>query len=218
MSGSTPQPGSDPTPTSPTPPPAPAPAARPRRTVSAYRWQVAIAAAIAAVATVGAALITTLIGGGDGEPSAGREPGVSTSATNTIQPTVTFTSWSEKPTDPPGREYEFEGRVSDLPANYTVHVIIEIPTYGPSPLDSSPQEPVGSEWLVSPAADVLRDGHWKLTWAIAHPPAGGKWVVVVFGDCPTCTAAPATIGGLKANGPRDPHVAAAATAPLDSSK
>lgn len=212
MSGSPPPDGDDPHPPAEPSAASPAPSPRPSRTASAYRWQAAIAAAIAAVATVVAAVISTSGGSGD-KPRDSGNPGINSSAANHAQPVVTFTSWSEKPAKPPGKEYEFEGRVSDLPANYTVHVIIEVPRYGPRSPGASSPEPVGTEWLVSPAADVLRDGRWKLAWEVAHPPTGGRWVVVVLGDCAACTGAPASVGGLKANGPRDVQVAATATAP-----
>jgi hypothetical protein len=177
------------------------------------RWQTAIAAAIAAVATVVAALIATSSGGSDKDSASAKPGGVSSAAAT---PSVSFTSWSEKPAAPKGKEYEFEGRVSDLPAGFSLHVVIEVPRYGPKPLDGSSPGAVGTEWLVSPAADVLRDGGWKLVWKVDHPPAGARWVVVVLGNCEPCTGGSAAMGGLRADGPRDPDVVARATAPAKS--
>lgn len=194
---------------------APEPPVRASRGASALRWQTAIAAGIAAVATVVAALIATSGGGGGGGDKAAGDakPAVTTTA---VRPSVSFTSWSEKPAPPKGKEYEFEGSVSELPEGFTLHVVIEVPSYGPAPLDGT-AEVVGSEWMVSPAADVLRNGSWKVVWRVEHPPAGARWVVVVLGNCPgTCSAGSAAMGGLKADGPGDPDVVATATAPPES--
>lgn len=203
--------GEDPGPVPPGPPPA-LPDGRTSRFGSALRWQAVIAAVIAAVATVVAAVVAT--SGSGGEETTPSAAGASSGK----RPSVSVISWRETPSEPPSKSYEFLGSVSDLPEGSSVRVIVEVPAR--TPTVPGGKAPEGTEWLVSPAADLLQNGGWKVAWKVARPPAEAQWVaVVVANNCPMvngqarCPAGhdPVT-DNLTRVGPGSSYVSASSTA------
>ncbi|WLW57677.1 hypothetical protein [Streptomyces sp. YU58] len=131
-----------------------------------HRWQAIAAAVLTALATVAAALIAgNHASGPPGRPdnSGGPPPGDTPT-------TVSVTSWSEASAAPPPtkKRYRFYGRAVNLPADAEIHVIVE-----------SRPGARGAAWLISPTADVLRDGTWKVAWTLTEPPSEGRWIAIV---------------------------------------
>ncbi len=148
-------------------PPTPAPAPSPQRVYPWQRWQPSSKAAlIGAAGAVLAALLTGLLAlsaGGGVEPRPAPAP----------RPRVSITSWTETPATPPSKTYVFSGTVTNAPPGMAVHVMVRT-----SDTDSGGIA-FGAEWLVSPKAEILRDGSWKVTWTLAPPPSEGHWVAVL---------------------------------------
>ncbi|WP_405537320.1 hypothetical protein OG787_31145 [Streptomyces sp. NBC_00075] len=123
-------------------------------------------ALIGAVGGLLAALITgmfTLAGADPRQPEA--------------PPKISLDSWSERPgTGPSSKTYEFSGTVTQVPQGMVVHVIAEVPQP-----DAEAISPSGRsyEWLVSPRADILQNGQWKVTWTVKSPPESARWRAVL---------------------------------------
>lgn len=116
------------------------------------------------------------------------------------RPMISLASWSISPgPTPSSKTYTFTGTAADTPDAWVIHVIIEKPTtnaFAPSGDDADAQ------WLVSPKADRLRNGRWKVSWTIDNPPGSGNWRAVIVnpiedGDRQNFVAQPpATIGPI----------------------
>ncbi|GAA1366675.1 hypothetical protein GCM10009612_50680 [Streptomyces beijiangensis] len=57
------------------------------------------------------------------------------------------------------------------------------------------EAPPDNAWLVSPAADLLKDGRWKVRWTVLDPPKNARWAAVLVdysdpGPAPSCPADP----------------------------
>lgn len=176
------------------------------------RWQVLLAAAIAAVASIIVALIGVPHGGSTGvsttPPSV--SPGVSAatpSGSGSLPKiSVVITSLSEQSVPPPpGRLYVWSGTVLNQPTGSSIYIIAKRPGAPQTPSQSSPA------WLVSPPASVLKNGTWTLMWVIPKPPSAVQWIAVIW--IQTIAPCPSPGCGLNNLGPNDPGVKATATYP-----
>ena len=160
------------------------------------RWQVLLAAAVTAVASV----VVALLGLWDGtEPSP--RPSASSSGPQTV---VAITSWSERPLPPPpGKRYEFMGIARNLPSGQPYIYVI-----------AAESNKSSGQWLASPPFVPTKDGRWKIQWDLPNPPAQARWMAVVwFETCPTGGCAGIPLPQLEKFGPDAPGVVAVATAP-----
>lgn len=168
------------------------------------RWQTFLAAAVAAIATLGVALITTFGGsssGGStsdvpvsgGEPvavaraSAGSAAAVAPAAAQSSQLAIaitSFTSVSWPP--PPGEDYSFRGVISNLaaldgnplsttgPGTYFEVYVVEC---GPAGNESDTN---GSNCLQSPAGHLSENGAWYINnWHIRDPLTNAQWAAMI---------------------------------------
>ncbi|MFF3376977.1 hypothetical protein ACFYXF_28995 [Streptomyces sp. NPDC002680] len=123
-------------------------------------------ALIGAVGGLLAALITgmfTLAGADPHQPEA--------------PPKISLDSWTERPgTGPSSKIYEFSGTVTQVPQGMVVHVIAEAPQPDVEAISPSGRS---YEWLVSPRADILQNGQWKVTWTVKNPPESARWRAVL---------------------------------------
>jgi hypothetical protein len=141
------------------------------------------AAVIGALAAVIVALITgffTLVGTSSGTPSASPAPlpaaGDRYSPIAGLEPKISIDSWTENPGAASSSEtYEFSGTVTNAPRGTVIVIVAQT---------GRPDPPYGSKWLVSPRADVLRSGRWKVSWTIKNPPAKWSAPVVLRGLTP----------------------------------
>jgi hypothetical protein len=166
------------------------------------RWQVLLAAAVTAVASVVVALLG-LWGGGGPSPS----PSASSSASSSVSQTViAITSLSEQPLPPPpGKRYVFAGIARNLPSGQSLIFVI-----------GAENNKASGPWLVSPYTAPSKDGRWTVHWDLPNPPAQVRWMAVVWFDnsCPPgshCGGNP--YPELEGSGPHAPHVVAVVTAP-----
>lgn len=172
------------------------------------RWQVLLAAAVTAVASVVVAFLGLW---GDTGPSPGPSssnsgspspsPSVSSSGPQTV---VAIISWSERPLPPPpGKRYEFMGIARNLPSGQSYIYVI-----------AAKSNKASGQWLASPPFVPAEDGRWKIRWDLPNPPAQARWTAVVwFESCPTGGCAGIPLPQLKEFGPDAPGVVAVATAP-----
>ncbi|MER7350932.1 hypothetical protein ABT390_36615 [Streptomyces aurantiacus] len=131
-----------------------------------------ITALIAAVATIIAALITGLLANGSG----GESPPPAAQPPQSVRNSVGITSFTESPAPPHGKTYVFTGTAASFRSGMAVYVITRNPAG-----DSSDEEQSkgGDAWLVSPKADILQGGRWKVTWKLKKPPPRGEWTAVL---------------------------------------
>jgi len=174
------------------------------------RWQVLLAAAVAAVASVVVALLGHWDGGGPSptpSASSSESPSASPSPSGSkSQTVVAITSWSERPLPPPpGKRYVFAGIARNLPSGQSLIFVI-----------AAEPNMASGRWLVSPYTAPFKDGRWTVQWDLPNPPAQARWMAVVWFDnsCPSGSGC----GGnpypeLEGLGPDAPHVVAVATAP-----
>ncbi len=174
---------------------------RNRRWRRLERWQVLLAAVVAAVASIVVVLIGPLNGGSTPINPPTSPPPIS--ATTSPAPlSIAITSEFEEPhSPPPGRLYMWSGTVRNLPTNASIFVIDKLtPT-----------------WLVSPAASISRNGIWAVSWVIPKPPATVRWIAVVqvptWGACPApgCPSPFQPPFDLASQGSNAPGVVATAT-------
>lgn len=113
------------------------------------RWQVLLAAVIAAVASIIVALVSLLPHGG---------------STGTSSVSLAITGLSEQSSPPPpGRLYMWSGTIRDLPSDASIFVIAKSPgvqagatvVSGESP-GTAPSGESSEPWLVSPQAIILK--------------------------------------------------------------
>lgn len=162
------------------------------------RWQALLAAAIAAIATLGVALITTFGGASSGGPSPeGPSSGASVSlgsaaalapaAAQSAQAAIAITSFSSVPwPPPPGEDYSFRGIISNpssLDANYWntdgpgVHAQVYVVECRPRGADSATN---GSNCLQSPPANISKNGSWYVkNWHIRNPANNAEWAAMI---------------------------------------
>jgi hypothetical protein len=174
-----------------------------RRSRRLERWQVLLAAVVAAVASIIVALIS-LHSGGTTSVSVTTTQSPSVTTTQSASVSVAITSELERlHPPPPGRLYMWGGTVRNLPADASIFVI-------------GTGENSGS-WLVSPKASMSRNGIWAVTWVIPKPPTSVQWTAVVQipstepcppQGCPSPVALPFDLSG---RGARAPGVLATAT-------
>lgn len=163
-----------------------------------YRWQTLVAALVALVGAIAAALIAAPGGGGPPKPEPTGSPSSvdhsSSSGGKPIAPemlSLSFTSWTEKSSAPPAKEFDFFGRVTGLPRLWGLYVVAANPDAGgpqPSAVSSSTAQksswlraaPAPESWLVSPMAEVGEGGQWHVHWHMDSPPEQAKWIAVVF--------------------------------------
>lgn len=91
-----------------------------------------------------------------------------------------MTAWTQQPAVQKNAiTYVFEGTVTDAPTNVSVHVIVRNPA---GPGQPTPQGGGTDAWLVSPDADLLEGGRWKVTWTLSQPPQQARWTAVLVDD------------------------------------
>ena len=172
------------------------------------RWQVLLAAAVTAVASVVVALLGLWDGTGPSpRPSASSSgspspsPSVSSSGPQTV---VAIISWSERPLPPPpGKRYEFTGIARNLPSGQSFIYVI-----------AAESNKASGQWLASPPFVPTEDGRWTIQWDLPNPPAQARWMAVVWIEgCPTGGCAGIPLPQLEESGPDAPGVVAVATAP-----
>lgn len=153
-----------------TQPPEPNPPAGPRFQPW-RRWQTATrVAVIGAAGAVAAALVTAIAGGLiSSGPNHGRDP---------RPPEVSIASWTETraASSSTSWAYVFHGSVINPPKGAEVRVIIRLPETKSAPAYGAPK---GTKWLVSPKADLLSGGTWKIAWTLEHQPPAGRWLAVL---------------------------------------
>ncbi|MFZ3555899.1 hypothetical protein [Streptomyces sp. BH055] len=116
-----------------------------------------------------AALVTAVVGlYGAGSPEPSPAP--------VVDPHVAITTWSQE-SEHGGSTYEFEGTVSHAPEHSSVRVIVRDPH--PSEASGQGMETAG-KWLVSPQADLLENGHWKVRWPDVTPPRSARFTAVLI--------------------------------------
>jgi hypothetical protein len=148
------------------------------------RWQVLLAAVVAAIASIAVALINLIPGGSTGGGGTG-VTSASTSSASTPQVVIAITGLLEEAhPPPPGRQYVWTGTVRGEPSGSSVFVI----------------DKRTGEWLVSPAAVITPGGAWTIKWVISKPPPSARWTAVVYlqahGACifPGCPPTPSGSG------------------------
>ncbi|MEV5884904.1 hypothetical protein AB0L74_19605 [Streptomyces sp. NPDC052020] len=134
-----------------------------------------IGAAGAVAAAVAAGLVTYWTAG--------------SSSSDTVQPRISITGWTQHPAaQDAGTAFEFEGTVTDAPPTVSVRVIVKNPR---SSQTASSRATDGQAWLVSPPADLLKDGRWKVRWTLTHPPQQARWTAVLVDESmPSATMPP----------------------------
>jgi hypothetical protein len=154
------------------------------------RWQVLLAAIIAAVASIAVALISVLLGGSPGTTRGVQSAGSSQTSISLVRLSITGLSEQTHP-PPPGRMYVWTGTVSGQSPSSSVNVIDKV---------------ANGEWLVSPDA-VIAGRDWTVSWILLKPPASARWTAVVSENAegaPCCFS-------LSRDGPNAPQVVAIAT-------
>src|SRR5262245_55910741 len=134
------------------------------------RWQVLLAAAVTAVASVVVAVLGLWDGTGPSpRPSASTSgspspsPSVSSSGPQTV---VAITSWSERTLPPPpGKRYEFMGIARNMPSGQSFIYVI-----------AAESNKTSGQWLASPPFALFEDGRWTIRWDLPHPPAQARWM------------------------------------------
>jgi hypothetical protein len=182
-----------------------APRSRSRRWRRLERWQVLLAAVVAAVASIVVALISLSPGG----PAQ-----VSVTTTSPASPSLAITSELEQShPPPPGRLYMWSGTVRNIPTAASIFVIDKLAGAHATVTEGKDAPP----WLVSPQASIAKNGTWTVTWVIAKPPATVRWIAVLqipsFGACtsPGCSSPFPPPVDLTSQGSRAPGVLATAT-------
>lgn len=151
-------------------------------------WQAIVAALVAAVASIGVALITTF-----GTQPSSDETGSQTAAVaahnspkqlseamprSTVAPAIAIVTFSvARLRPPPPRDlYSFQGTVAGIPASEFEYSKIFVIA----------QDPDGAGWIVSPPAQVSANGTWTVNnWTLDNPPVSAQWeAVVVVSDVP----------------------------------
>jgi hypothetical protein len=167
------------------------------------RWQTFLAAAVAAIATLGVPLITTFGGsstGGSGSnasvsggdpvaaapASEGSAAAVAPAAAQSSQLTIaitSFTSVSWPP--PPGEDYSFRGVISNLSSlggvpltgGLATHFEVYVIACGPAGNESDTN---GSNCLESPAGHLSDNGAWYVNnWHIRDPLKNAQWAAMI---------------------------------------
>ena len=195
---------------------------RKRRWRRLERWQVLLAAVVAAVASIIVALVSLPHSGSTGTSSI-------SSGTTSVSLAITGLSEQSSP-PPPGRLYMWSGTIRDLPPDALIFVIAKSPGFHPQSLvpgESPVPVPTGESsqpWLVSPQATILNNGTWTVTWFIAEPPSTVRWIAVVWipPSPPSCSASGCQAGttphSLSDQGPSTPGVQVTATYPPRSTR
>jgi hypothetical protein len=162
------------------------------------RWQVLLASAVAAIASVVVALISVAPSGSPGKadtgvPQVNLPPTVRTGSSTAIPSMhIAITGLLEQShPPPPGRLYVWTGTVRGLLAGVSIYVIDKRP---------------GGGWLVSPTAVISRKGVWTVRWVLPIPPASARWIAVAV-------TYPAAYTGtsIETDGPQYEGVIASAT-------
>ncbi|MBT2418511.1 hypothetical protein J7F01_19845 [Streptomyces sp. ISL-22] len=164
-------------------------------------------ALIEAVGGLLAALITGLF------TLAGTDPGPPEGP-----PKISLDSWTEQPgSTPSSKTYEFSGTVTRAPEGMVIHVIAEEPQ---SVAEAVPPAGRSHKWRVSPRADILQDGRWKVTWTVENPPSRARWRAVLVNpetqlptSCGECSInVPSYLDDLRSEGVHSERVLTAGTA------
>ncbi|TCO28089.1 hypothetical protein EV652_10671 [Kribbella steppae] len=212
--------------------------AKPRRNGKRFeRGQPLVIAGIAAIATIGAALIGLVGGDGhSGDKSTTATPSSTSFASTSLPtssmpptnssseqsggPSIAITSWSERPIPPPpGRRYRFTGTAQGPLFSGSAIFVVARPNPQTGAESATRTARAVGKWLVSPEARVEQDGRWTVEWDLPNPPAEAEWIAVVWWpaprECPSgvSTCEPDARQELSARGPRSTDVQAFATAP-----
>jgi hypothetical protein len=157
------------------------------------RWQVLLAAVVAAVASIIVALVNLPSGQSAGSPHPTPSLMESSSSSGNL-PVIAITGLSEQPSSPPpSRRYTWDGTERNLPSDAAVFVIGKLSTTAAA----APQASTGSQpWLVSPQALISKNGTWTVTWIIPNPPSAVTWSAVAQipseGPFPTVSQCPSS--------------------------
>jgi hypothetical protein len=184
------------------------------------RWQVLLAAVVAAVASIIVTLVSLPNGQPNVPPPPTPSPSESSSSSNPL--VVAITGLSEQPSaPPPSRRYRWNDIERNLPGDALVFVIGKLS----SATAAVSQASTGSQpWLVSPQALISKNGTWTVTWIIPNPPSVVTWSAVAQIPSESASPCPAPGGGscgnvqlnkppyqLSSQGPSAPGVVATAT-------
>jgi hypothetical protein len=194
------------------------PRSRSKRWRRLERWQVLLAAIIAAIASIVVAFVSLLPGGGPA-PGDGSAPVSSTAITPAPVSLAITSEFEQSHPPPPGRLYMWSGTVRHLPADASIFVIARLPGGQVAVAEGNGSQP----WLVSPQATISENGTWTVTWVIPKPPSTVQWIAVVqvpsVAACgsssstpiPPCSGLVKPPDGLSSDGSSAPGVLATAT-------
>jgi hypothetical protein len=139
------------------------------------RWQVVLAAIIAAVASIVVALISS-IGSSSNANTSGLAP--ENAGISMLGVSAAITSFSSMPAPHTTEIYSFFGTVQGWSFVKQDNAEIFVVSRPANAAVSSPQQ-----WLVSPPAQVFDGRKWVLHWRVSDPPPDSRWfAIITIGD------------------------------------